>query len=95
MSRSNEPREMVMTIRVSMEEKARIKEYAASAGLSITEYARRCMLRGNKGSPLAMLEKILLQGIRDKDLNTVKSTLSDILVFLNDLRRHDQSDSNN
>lgn len=87
----DEPRDNVMTIRVSLEEKVKIKEYAAAAGLSITEYARRCMLRANKGSPLAMLEKILLQGIRDKDLKAVKAAIADVLVFLEDMRH----DSNN
>ena len=86
MSVTDEPRDNVMTIRVSLDEKARIKEYAAAAGLSITEYARRCMLRGDKGSPLAMLEKVLLRGIQDKDLVTVKAALADILVFLEDMR---------
>lgn len=94
MRQVDEPRDSVMTIRVSIGEKAKIKEYAAAAGLSITEYARRCMLRGAKGSPLAMLEKALLSGIRDKDLSAVKSALADVLVFLEDMRGNTH-DSNN
>ena len=87
MRQTNEPRDTVMTIRVSIGEKAKITEYAAAAGLSITEYARRCMLRGAKGSPLAMLERVIMQGIRDKDLVTIKAALADVLVFLEDMKR--------
>lgn len=83
----DEPRDSVMTIRVSLAEKVKIREYAAAAGLSITEYARRCMLRGAKGSPLAMLERVIMQGIRDKDLAMIKGALADVLVFLEDLKR--------
>lgn len=86
----DEPRDNVMTIRVSLAEKMKIREYAAAAGLSITEYARRCMLRGNKGSPLAMLERVILQGIRDKDLAAIKATLADVLVFLEGMKRGDE-----
>lgn len=91
---ANEPRDTVIYVRVSKGERIRIQEYAEAAGMSTAEYARRCMLRSMRGSPLSGLEKILLHAIHDKDLTAVRNTLQDIIVFLNDLRRKEDNDSN-
>lgn len=87
-------RDNIIYLRVTKAEKMQIQEYAASMGLSVAEYARRTMLKTSRARPFALLERALIAGIKDKDLETVKSVLADILLFLEDMRR-EGNDSNN